>query len=125
MRTASRTCWKYTFLTSARSSARISSARAGDWGTSSMLKSLRWRLQLWYALVLLAVVGGFAGLLYAQMRVSRLGDIDHDLDASAHYFDAALRRFPPSEFGRASGHERPSHAPPEMFPDDFDRPFPP
>lgn len=90
-----------------------------------MLKSLRWRLQLWYALVLLAVVGGFAGLLYVQMRVSRLGDIDHDLDASAHYFDAALRRFPPSEFGRASGHERLRQPPPEMFPDDFDRPFPP
>lgn len=36
-----------------------------------MRKSMRGRLQLWYAGVLLTVVAGFAGLLYYRVRQAR------------------------------------------------------
>ncbi len=59
-----------------------------------MVKSIRTRLQLWYAAVLLAVVGGFAGLLYLRVREARLHELDARLQAAALYLDANLRRFP-------------------------------
>lgn len=62
-----------------------------------MVRSLRWRLLLWYAVVLAAVVGGFAGLLYGQVRAARFRDIDARLTAAANYLDSALRIFPPHE----------------------------
>lgn len=74
-----------------------------------MRKSLRGRLQAWYALVLACVVGGFAGMLYVQMRAARFQEIDARLESSAHYLDALLRRFPPHEL---TGAEAPASAPP-------------
>jgi two-component system OmpR family sensor kinase len=70
-----------------------------------MNRSLRWRLQGWYAVVLLAVVGGFATLLYAQVRSARFQEIDATLTADALYLDTNLRRFPPHELdgGRPDG----------------------
>jgi heavy metal sensor kinase len=62
-----------------------------------MPRSIRWRLQGWYALVLLAVVGGFAGILYYRVRAARLQEVDAALEAGARYLDAHLRRFPPHE----------------------------
>jgi heavy metal sensor kinase len=64
-----------------------------------MGKSLRWRLQGWYAVVLLAVVGGFAALLYAEVRSARFNEVDAALTADANYIDTNLRRFPFREFG--------------------------
>lgn len=85
-----------------------------------MFKSIRWRLQLWYALVLLAVVGGFAGILLFQVRAARFRDVDHGLDASIHYLDAALRRFPPWELRGEPPPERSlRRPPPDMEGDDF------
>ena len=66
-----------------------------------MARSLRWRLQVWYTAVLVAVVGGFAGLLYVELRSSRLGEVDRQLLAAAHYLDAALRA-PPEEISSSS-----------------------
>ncbi len=60
-----------------------------------MRKSLRWRLQAWYALVLVGVVGGFAAILYFQVRAARLRALDAELESAAQYLDANLRRFPP------------------------------
>src|SRR5438067_1642969 len=80
--------------TFAKSSARTSSPRAGVKGTSSMRSSIRWRLQLWYALVLLAVVGGLAGILYVRVRAARFQEVDGALETAALYLDANLRRFP-------------------------------
>jgi two-component system OmpR family sensor kinase len=70
-----------------------------------MNRSLRWRLQGWYAVVLLAVIGGFATLLYAQVRSARFQEIDATLTADALYLDTNLRRFPPHELdgGRPDG----------------------
>jgi heavy metal sensor kinase len=62
-----------------------------------VVRSIRWRLQLWYALVLLAVVAGNAALLYYRARTSQLREIDAELVAGAAYLDSALRAFPPRE----------------------------
>jgi two-component system OmpR family sensor kinase len=90
-----------------------------------MSRSLRWRLQGWYAVVLLAVVGGFASLLYAQVRAARYQEIDAALTADALYLDTNLRRFPPPFLGS----DRPDRPPPGEGPPDYlgpppDRPRP-
>jgi two-component system OmpR family sensor kinase len=77
-----------------------------------MTRSLRWRLQAWYAVVLIAVVGGFATLLYAQVRSSRYQEIDAALTADALYLDTSLRRFPIFEpEGRPEGPWPPDRPP--------------
>jgi heavy metal sensor kinase len=76
-----------------------------------MFRSIRSRLQVWYALVLLAVVAGFASFLYYRVREARLGAIDTHLQADAHYLDVNLRRFPRHEFEDA-----PDEHPPPPFP---------
>ena len=72
-----------------------------------MNRSLRWRLQGWYAIVLLAVVGGFATLLYAQVRSARFQEIDSALTADARHLDTNLRRFPPRELDSSLPNDRP------------------
>jgi two-component system OmpR family sensor kinase len=62
-----------------------------------MIKSLRWRLQIWYTGLLLIVVGGFGSILYYQMRASKLQEIDGQLEAAALVLDATVRNFPPYE----------------------------
>ncbi len=85
-----------------------------------MVRSIRWRLQLWYAVVLLAVVAGFAGILYQRVRSARFREIDADLAASAAYLDTALRAFPPFELeggdrSRPPPPRRPRHRPAERL----------
>src|SRR2546423_10140002 len=77
-----------------------------------MRRSLRWRLQGWYAVVLLAVVGGFATLLYAQVRAARFQEIDAALTADALYLDTNLRRFPLFEPDGRPDRPRPPDRPP-------------
>src|SRR5438067_12559867 len=62
-----------------------------------MARSIRLRLLLWYAAVLTAVVGGFAVILYYEVRSARLHEIDAQLDASAAGLESALRLFPQFE----------------------------
>src|SRR5919204_4490282 len=80
-----------------------------------MRKSIRWRLQLWYTLVLSAVVAGFAGLLYYRVRAARFQEVDAALEASALYLDANLRRFFPPQLEHPPPDNRPGPFP-------FDRP---
>jgi two-component system, OmpR family, sensor kinase len=89
-----------------------------------MNRSLRWRLQGWYAVVLLAVVGGFATLLYAQVRAARFQEIDAALAADALYLDTNLRRLPPpfDPDGRPDG-PRPDRPPFDKGDRRRDRPF--
>ena len=82
-----------------------------------MARSIRWRLQAWYGLVLLAVVAGFAGVLYYRARATLFQEIDAALEDDALYLDAALRRFPP--------HLLDGTPPPRDPPRDFPRPRPP
>jgi heavy metal sensor kinase len=62
-----------------------------------MTRSIRLRLLLWYAAVLAAVVGGFAALLYYEVRSARLREIDAQIDAAAAGLESALRLFPQYE----------------------------
>jgi heavy metal sensor kinase len=59
-----------------------------------MVRSIRWRLQVWYGLVLLAVVAGFAGILYYRAWSTKNREIDGRLEAVALYLTGALRSFP-------------------------------
>jgi heavy metal sensor kinase len=62
-----------------------------------MVRSIRVRLLAWYAVVLTGVVGGFAALLYYEVRAARLAELDAQLDAAAASLESALRLFPPFE----------------------------
>ncbi|MFO0926487.1 MAG: ATP-binding protein [Gemmataceae bacterium] len=62
-----------------------------------MINSIRWRLQLWYGLILLTVVVGFAGILYLRVRQGRLGEIDGHLIGGARMLEGTLRGFRPHE----------------------------
>jgi heavy metal sensor kinase len=79
-----------------------------------MRKSIRWRLQVWYVLVLLAVVIGFAGTLFARVRATRMRQIDAELESAAHFLDALLRQMPQHEFGLNA--ERPPPPPTDRKP---------
>jgi heavy metal sensor kinase len=62
-----------------------------------MHRSIRWRLQLWYAVVLVLTVGGLAGFLYHRVRVAQFQRVDAQLEAAALYLDVNLRRVPGRE----------------------------
>jgi heavy metal sensor kinase len=81
-----------------------------------MARSIRWRLQAWYALVLLAVVVGFAALLYGQARAARFREVDSALEAAASYLDVNLRRFPRPELDGVPPGPRPPRPPPGLPP---------
>jgi two-component system, OmpR family, sensor kinase len=61
------------------------------------VRSIRFRLLAWYAVVLTVVVGGFAAVLYYEVRAARLAEVDAQLEAAAAGLDSALRLFPPHE----------------------------
>ncbi len=62
-----------------------------------MFNSIRLRLQIWYAIVLIAVIGGFAGALYFQVRINHMRTLDARLESAANYLQAALHSLPPHE----------------------------
>ena len=65
-----------------------------------MGRSIRVRLAVGQAVVLAAVVGGYAGLLYHEVRRSRLAELDAQLDTAAAGLEATLRLFPQHELDR-------------------------
>jgi heavy metal sensor kinase len=64
-----------------------------------MFNSIRLRLQLWYAIVLVAVIGGLASVLYFQFFFNQMRSLDARLEAAANYLQATLRTLPPHELG--------------------------
>ncbi|HLW66642.1 MAG TPA: heavy metal sensor histidine kinase [Gemmataceae bacterium] len=62
-----------------------------------MARSIRWRLQFWYAVVLLAVVSGFAIYLYYEVQAARYREIDADLIVAVNHLDSTLRTWPRGE----------------------------
>jgi heavy metal sensor kinase len=62
-----------------------------------MVRSIRVRLLIWYAVVLTGVVGGFAGILYYEVRAARLAEVDAQLETAAAGLESALRLFPQHE----------------------------
>ena len=52
-----------------------------------MFRSIRWRLQLWHALILLAVVTCFGTWLYVQVRRATMRETDTRLETAARILD--------------------------------------
>ena len=62
-------------------------------------KSIRWRLQLWLAFLLLCVLSGFGIVIYQLQRVSQLKQIDEELERRVAVVSGALRGGPPPKPG--------------------------
>ncbi len=62
-----------------------------------MVKSIRLRMQIWYALVLAAVIASFAAVVYLRAHQAVLQRADAQLLAATRYLEATLRSFPPHE----------------------------
>ena len=56
-----------------------------------MIKSLRWRLQLWHALLLTTVLVIFGGVVYALQWQTQLQQTDAELDRVASVLTSRLR----------------------------------
>ncbi len=57
-----------------------------------MIRSLRWRLQAWHAVVLTVVLMTFGVIVYHLLWQTRLNDIDAGLDRTAEVLTSRLRR---------------------------------
>jgi len=65
-----------------------------------IIKSIRWRLQVWLAFLLVCVLTGFGATVYQLQRVNQLKQIDEELERRVAALDRAVRGGPPSDFGR-------------------------
>jgi len=83
-------------------------------------KSIRWRLQLWLAFLLICVLSGFSLTAYQLHRTNRLNQIDEDLQRRVAAVSGDVRRRPPfGERGeRRPFGEGPGHPPPRFPPSD-------
>jgi hypothetical protein len=77
-------------------------------------QSIRWRLQLWLAFLLAAILGGFGVTAYQLHRTNQLNQIDQELHRRIAALNTALHPSPPMDF--------PPGRPP--FGDRRDRPMP-
>ena len=84
------------------------------WDTSSVFKSLRWKLQLFYSALLATVILCSGSIFYYQVWRSTFTEVDRRLEASALYLDVMLRSFPPPI---QQGIEAPPMLPPPLRPD--------
>ena len=66
----------------------------GTYCMGNWFRSLRIRLQIWHALILLFVVLGFGFLFYDQSVRSRWYDVDSQLISAGRILEGALRRVP-------------------------------
>jgi len=92
-----------------------------------MIKSLRVRLQVWHAFILLLVIIGFGAALYFQMRHSLFRDIDNELASNARLLRADLERSLSDgirRIGPIPDRPRPDRGP-DRGPDGFDNDRPP
>ena len=64
-------------------------------------KSIKWRVQLWYGLILLAVLAGFGVLAFQQERGRLFQRIDGELQRRVSAIAGALR--PPAALRNAAG----------------------
>ncbi len=72
-----------------------------------MIKSLRWRLQLWHALLLTTVLIIFGGVVYALQWQTRLQQADAELDRVASVLTSRLRGLFPVPRSPSPGPWRP------------------
>src|SRR5205809_1057074 len=76
-----------------------------------LFKSIRWRLQIWYGLILVGVLAGFGLTAYQLQRGKQLRRIDEELQRRVGELATTLRLPALREPGRAGPHSR------EPFPD--------
>lgn len=60
-----------------------------------MIKSLRWRLQIWHAAILGIAIVLFGTAFYIQLRRTTYGEIDLELLSGARVLEGSLRSLPP------------------------------
>src|SRR6266536_757378 len=65
-----------------------------------IIKSIRWRLQLWLGFLLICVLSGFGVAVYQLQRINQLNQIDEELQRRLAALDSAVRGGPPPDFGR-------------------------
>jgi two-component system OmpR family sensor kinase len=81
-----------------------------------IFNSIKWRLQAWYGLILVAVLAGFGFTAYQLERGRMLGRIDDELHRRVGVLANTLRRPPPhGPEGNGQPFDRPPHG---LFPDD-------
>ncbi len=61
---------------------------------AKLFRSLRWRLQIWNALILLLVVGGFTMALQMELHRMHWSNVDDELVAGARIIEGVLRQVP-------------------------------
>src|SRR2546428_10236628 len=99
-----------------------------------VLKSIRWRLQIWYGLILIGVLAGFGATAYQLQRGKQFRRIDEELQRRVGELASAMRLPPLREPGRPGpsrlggreplpGRPPPPELPPPGQPGP-DRPFP-
>lgn len=81
-----------------------------------MIRSLRWRLQAWHAVVLTVVLATFGIIVYHLLWQTRLQQIDAELDRHAEVLSSRLRRL--SLMPQWRGWRPPMELPPELPPND-------
>jgi heavy metal sensor kinase len=62
-------------------------------------KSIRWRLQLWLAFLLVCVLTGFGVTVYQLQRIHQLNQIDEELGTRVAALSSAFRQPPPFDRG--------------------------
>ena len=60
-----------------------------------LFKSIRWRLQLWLAFLLVCLLSGFGFTVYQLQRGSQLRQLDEELERRVAVISAAIRGGPP------------------------------
>ncbi len=81
------------------------------------LRSIRWQMQAWHAVVLLAVVTAFGGALYFELRRARFEEIDAELESGVEYLALWLRgpKHEPPKGPPGGRLRRPGEGPPRFF----------
>jgi heavy metal sensor kinase len=85
-------------------------------------QSIRWRLQLWLAFLLVCVLTGFGVTVYQLQRLHQLNQIDEELGTRVSVLSKAFR--PPPPFQRGAGRPPLERAPGDLEPDPERRPPP-
>jgi hypothetical protein len=80
-----------------------------------IFKSIKWRLQLWYGLILVVVLAGFGFTAYQLERNRQFRRIDDELHRRFNVLANALHRPPPR--GPDSGEPLFDRPPPDQFPE--------
>src|SRR5437867_1261188 len=83
-----------------------------------IIKSIRWRLQLWLGFLLICVLSGFGVAVYQLQRINQLKQIDDELQRRLAALDHAVRGGAPPDFSRGPPpYGRPDFPPPGPGPE--------